>query len=131
MTSKITLITPPDFYENGNQSILFMGLTESQQDTVSKWLADNPIYPDINIYFYMGEPNIPWLFYALNRSETSYLNCDAQHAIITWLSSFILSKPGVYFSSQDENVKALMTHINQNYVPDVEIFLEKVFNDKR
>lgn len=130
MSSKITLITPPDFYENSNFSILFLGLSDDQQDATSKWLADNPVYPNLNIYFYQGEMNTTWLFYALNRANVKFLNYDAGHAIVTLLGSYILGKPDVFYTSEDENIKALMTHINNNYVPDVETFLEKIFNDQ-
>lgn len=130
MASKITLITPPDYYENSNFSILFMGLTERNQDEVSRWLADNPVYPDINIYFYQGEPNIPWLLYAINRSDAKFLNYNSEYAILTMLGSYMLGKSNVCYTTSDENIKLLMSHISNNYIPNVETFLEKIFNDK-
>ena len=130
MTNKITLITPPDYYENSNFSILFLGLTDEQQDTTSRWLAEHPIYPDTNIYFYQGEPTTDWLFYALNRSDVKFLNYDAGHAIISLMGSYILGKSNVYYTTKDENIKTLMSHISNNYIADVETFLEKIFNDQ-
>lgn len=128
MKSKITLITPPDFYENSNFSLLFLGLTEQQQDAASHWLGTHDSYPDSNFYYYQGEPNPTWLLYAVNRADVKFLNLDSEHAIINIMASYILSRPNVYYTTSDENLKALMSHINNLYVPNVETFLEKVFN---
>ena len=130
MTNKITLITPPDFYENSNFSVLFMGLDEEQQDVVSRWLAENPVYPDTNIYFYQGEPNIPWLLYALNRSDAKFLNYNSGYAIRNLLGSYMLGKSNMFYTTSDENIKLLMSHISNSYIPNVETFLEKIFNDQ-
>ena len=129
MTGKITLITPPDFYENASFSVLFMGLDDEQQEKASQWLGFKSEFPDTNMYFYQGEHNMPWLLYAANRSDVKFLNLDSEHAIITLLGSYILSKPNVYYTTKDENLKDLMGFINNNYVPDIETFMEKVFSD--
>ena len=55
MTIKITLITPPDIFQNNQDSILFMGLTDIEQDHVSEWLASTDRVGNINIYFYSRE----------------------------------------------------------------------------
>ena len=128
MTSKITLITPPDFYENSNFSVLFLGLTEQQQDAASFWLGSNEKFPDCNFYYYQGEPNPTWLLYAVNRADVKFLNLDSEHAIINIMGSYILGRPNVYYTTTDENLKALVSHINNLYVSDVNTFLEKVFN---
>lgn len=130
MTGKITLITPPDFYENSNFSILFMGLDEVQQDKVSSWLGAKSEFPDTNIYFHQGENNMPWLLYAVNRTDVKLLNLDSDSAIITLLGSYILGKSNVYYTTKDANLKELMSFINNNYVPDVESFMEKVFSEQ-
>ena len=130
MNSKITLITPPDIYENSNTSLVLLGLTESDQDQASIWLGNNAKDLDLNLYFYQGENNIPWLFYALNRANATFVNLDADKAIINIMGSYILSKPDVYYTCKDENLKALMSHINNNFVPDVETFLKKVLNEQ-
>jgi hypothetical protein len=130
MSSKITLITPPDFYENGNTSLVLLGLSEKDQDQASLWLGNNAKDIDLNLYFYQGENNIPWLFYALNRANATFVNLDADMAIINIMGSYILSKPNVYYTCKDENLKALMSHINNNFVPDVETFLKKVLNEQ-
>lgn len=129
MSSKITLITPPDFYENENFSILFLGLTDQQQEDVSQWLGKKDNLPDINIYFYQGETNAPWLLYALNRANVKFLNYDSEHAIINLLGSYALTKSQTYYTTENTNLKELMDHINNKFVPDVTTFLEKVFCD--
>jgi hypothetical protein len=55
MQGKITLITPPDIFENSNESILFMHLTDDEQDRVSKWLGKTTLKDNINIYLYITE----------------------------------------------------------------------------
>jgi hypothetical protein len=131
MSSKITLITPPDIYENENYSVLFIGLTESDQDNASLWLGQHDSYPETNFYYYQGENNLTWLLYALARADITFLNFDAENAIINIIGSYILGKPQVYYTTKDDNLKALMSHINNRYVPNVTEFLEKAFNDQR
>jgi hypothetical protein len=130
MSSKITLITPPDIYENSNTSLMLIGLSDKDQDQASLWLGNNAKDIDLNLYFYQGENNIPWLFYALSRANATFVNLDIDKSIINIMGSYILSKPSVYYTCKDENMKALMSHINNNFVPDVETFLKKVLDEQ-
>ena len=131
MANKITLVTPPDFYENSNFSILFIGMTDQDQDLASAWLGKNETYPDCNFYYFQGENNMEWLLYALHRSDAIFLNFNVDRVIINIMGSYILSRPNVYYTTNDDNLKALMTYINNQYTTDVTAFLEKVFNDQR
>ena len=47
------------------------------------------------------------------------------------MGSYILGRPNVYYTTKDENLKALLGHINNQYVPNIEAFLEKVFDGNR
>jgi hypothetical protein len=131
MANKITLVTPPDFYENSNFSILFIGMTDQDQDLASAWLGKNETYPDCNFYYFQGENNMEWLLYALHRSDAIFLNFNADRVIINIMGSYILSRPNVYYTTEDENLKALMSYVNNQYLPNITDFLEKVFNDQR
>ena len=131
MSNRVTLITPPDIYENANFSVMLLGMSDDQQDQASKWLGSHDNYPETNLYVYQGETNATWLFYALNRTDVKFLNLDADYAIINHMASYILGRPGVYYTTQDANLKELMSHINNQFVPDVETFLERVFDDQR
>ena len=128
MSSKITLITPPDIFENSNTSLMLIGLDDKDQDQASLWLGANAKDLDLNLYFYQGEPNMTWLLYALNRANATFINLDADKAIITIMGSYILGKPGIFYTTKDANMKALLSHINNNFVPDVETFLKKVLD---
>ena len=130
-TNKITLITPPDIYENSNFSILFLGLTEEQQTSASVWMGQNDNFPPCNFYYYEGENNLPWLLFALNRANATFMNLDSEHAITSIMGSYILGKPGVFYTTKDQNLKSLISYINGNYVEHVDVFLEKVFNEQR
>ncbi len=129
MSNKITLITPPDIYENANFSLLFIGLKEPDQETTSKWLGEKESFPLSNFYFYQGENNMTWLLYSLNRSDFTFVDLDTEEPIINVMSSYILSRPNVYYTTKNENLKALMSYINNKFVDSVEKFLEKVYND--
>ena len=124
---KITLITPPDFFENQTPSILFINLTEEQQDQVSHFLGSKEQDGNLSIYFYQGENNPEWLFYALNRCDATLVNADTESEFTRWLMSYILSKPKVWYATKDLNMKSLWTYINQRYVPSIEKFLEVHF----
>jgi len=128
MEGKITLITPPDIYENYNQSLLIIGLDEHDQDQASLWLGTHAKDLNLNFYLYQGENNIPWLFYALSKANATFVNIDTQSAIINIIGSYILGKPNIFYTCKDENMKLLLSHINNNFVPDIDTFLKKVIN---
>jgi len=130
MTSKITLITPPDFFENDNFSILLMGLSEEDQSVASEWLGNNPIQKNINVYFYNGETDVSWLLYAVARTDVKFLSYNNNHAILDLMGGYILSKPNSFYTTGDVNLKMLINHINNGFVHDITEFLEKVFNEQ-
>lgn len=129
MSNKITLITPPDIYENSNFSLLFIGLSEEDQETASKWLGQKESFPTSNFYFYQGENNMTWLLYSLNRADAVFIDLDVEQSITNVMASYILGKPNVYYTTKNENLKALLCYINTKFVDSVEKFLEKVYND--
>lgn len=130
MNSKITLITPPDFFENESKSIMFIHLSDEDQEKVSVWLANNPLTEHLNIYFYSGESNLDWAFYALSRCEYKFIDVDRLNNITTALAGYILGKKNTYYKTNDTNLSLIFNHINQNKIINIENFLSKVFNDK-
>lgn len=131
MQGKITLITPPDFYENSNFSILLMHLTEEEQDKISKWLANSNISDNVNIYLYSGEPNVTWFLYALSRCEYKYINIDCVSFITQSLGGYILGKTNTYYKTDNDNLAAVYNHINSGRVDDVIKFFESIFSVKQ
>lgn len=127
MNGKITLVTPPDIFENSNVSMLFVHLTESDQDIVSQWLAESNVDQDINIYVFNGEPNVPWLLYALNFCEYTYVNVDHVDSITTLLNSYMLGKSNVHYSTANEQTAHTLSYINRSRYVKVTDFLERVF----
>jgi hypothetical protein len=130
MEGKITLITPPDIFENESHSILFIHLGDKDQTAVSHWLANSTVKENVNIYFYSGETDLPWLFHALARCEYKYIDLNSLNTITTMLNGYILGKKNTYYKTEDENVSAVCHYINQNRIADIEVFLQKAFNDE-
>ena len=130
MTGKLTLITAPDFFENSNKSILFIHLSDADQDAVSRWLALNPVVDNINLYVYNGEPNVSWLMYALSRCDYKYIDLDELNYITSALSGYMLGKHDFYYKTADENIAAVYSYINNNKINCIEHFLEKVFGNE-
>lgn len=130
MKGKITLITPPDIFENSNSSILLCHLTDEEQDAVSQWLSSAEVANDINLYFYSGEATPVWFLYALNRCEYKYINVDGVNLITQALSGYMLSKSNVYYKTDDVNLAAVYSHINSNRVNAVAEFLESILGAK-
>jgi len=130
MSGKITLITPPDIYENGNLSILFCHLNEKDQEIVSKWLAAKELTNNINFYVYNGEPNITWLFYAMAVSKHKYLDIDSMNNITSTIASYMLSKNEFFYKTDDENLSAIYSHINTNRITQIEQLLERILSDQ-
>jgi hypothetical protein len=124
---KITLITPPDFFENQTPSILFVNITEAQQDQVSLLLGKQSGEGSLSIYYYQGENNPEWLLYALNRCDAVFVNADTDSDITRWMMSYILSKTNVWYHVSDPNLKSLFSYVNQRWIPSVDKFLEVYF----
>jgi tRNA G10 N-methylase Trm11 len=120
----ITLITPPDIFENENLSLVFMNISDQEQEDASHWLSNNNIDKNINLYYYQGETNIPWLLHAIAISKGVYLNCNNNSDVTKWITSFILGKSNVWYKSEDANFRALMNYINQKPVNNIKEFLE-------
>ncbi len=127
--NKITLITPPDFYENSNPSILLIGFDEKQQDETSQWLGQNDFKSNINLYYYQGEDNIEWLLYAIARSDKILVNADSDSFVVDRLLSYILGRPNVWYTTQDQELRQLYNYINGHFVNTVSEFFEGTFND--
>ena len=131
MENKLTLITPPDYYENGNPSLMFISMSDEQQTTVSNWLKDNDYETDLNLYTYQGEQNIEWLLYALARSDYKFINLDSADPITNIMATYILSRPNVFYATVNNDVKALVNYLNNNCVDNIEAFLERVISGKQ
>lgn len=127
--SKITLITPPDFYENSNPSILFIGFSEAQQEESSEWLGSNNLQQDLNLYYYQGEDTIEWLLYAVARADATYINADNPNPLIQYFLSYLVSKPTVFWSTDDEPLRQLLSYISAKQVNSISDFLKGVLSD--
>ena len=130
MAGKLTLITPPDIFENESYSILFVHLSDEDQEKVSQWFANSEIKENVNIYFYSGEVDLPWFFHAMARSEYKYIDLDSLNNITSALSGYILGKKNTYYKTTDENTSAVFHYINQNRITNIENFLQRAFNDQ-
>lgn len=130
MEGKITLITPPDVFENDSVSVLFMHLSEADQEAVSEWLSKSSISDNINVYFYDHEIDLPWLFHAMARCEYRFINLDDTNHITKALSGYILGKKNTFYTVSDESLSAVYHYINQDRITNIELFLEKAFNAK-
>jgi hypothetical protein len=128
MNGKITLITPPDIFENGNKSILLVNLSDADQDAVSKWLSESTFEQNLNIYFYSGEPNITWFFHAIGCCEHKYIDLDGDNYIIKAMSGYVLGKNNFSYKTVDENLASVYSYINNNRVNRVEDFLERALS---
>ena len=129
MQGKIKLITPPDFFETGNLSVLLVHLNDEEQDAASQWLAQSNFADDLNIYVYDGESNISWFLYAASRCEYKYMNLDSLNLITQSLSGYMMGKEGFYYKTEDQGVADIYSHISQNRVNGIEEFLETVLGD--
>lgn len=130
MNLKITLITPPDIFQNDNPSVMLMNLTESQQDQVTKWLSECNSDLDLNIYFYQNEANMPWFLHAMASSSYKYINLDNTVGMTALLAGYILGKSSVFYTLSDVNQRAVFDHINKNRIDSVVDFFERVLSEK-
>jgi hypothetical protein len=127
MTLKITLITPPDIYENDNESLLLINPDEEEQEISTQWFGEFDSEKELNLYFYQGEPNVPWIFHAMAVSKYKYINMDIPCEVTGLLAGYILGKGGVYYKIGDNNIAAVFEHINTNRVNNIKDFFERIF----
>lgn len=131
MATKITLITPPDLFQNERDSLLLIDINEEEQDAISKWLGEHEEDIHLNIYFYQGEADLPWLLHALSCSTFVYINVNNMSIVSSYLVSYILSKSKSYFKVDNKNIADIYRYINNNQVQDIKEFLERTISGKR
>ena len=130
MSGRITLITPPDIYENNNTSVLFVHISDADQEIVSKWLAQANLDNNFNFYIYNGEPEVPWFFWAVGCCQYKYIDLDGVNEISNLLSGYVLSKPNFFYKTENENAAAVVGHINNNRISSIEKFLERLLSEQ-
>lgn len=130
MDGKITLITPPDVFENDSYSVLFMHLSTEDQEKVSEWLSKSKIKEHINVYFYDQEIALPWLFHAMGRCDYKYIDLNDVNRVTSALSGYILGKKNTFYKIDDESLSAVYHYLNQDRITNIESFLEKAFNEQ-
>jgi hypothetical protein len=131
MSLKITLITPPDIFENDNESIFLINLNEEDQNAATDWLSKYDSEKDLNIYFYQGEINMPWFLHAMAVSTYKYIDIDANRPMTDLLAGYILGKNNVYYKTADQNTAAVYNYINSNRVSNVVTFFERAISEAR
>ena len=117
-------------FENESYSVLFIHLSDIDQEKVSAWLARSDLSVNINIYFYSGETDIGWLLHALSRCQYKYIDLDNLTEVSQALGGYVLGKRDIFYKTQNENLSQIYHYINQNRITDIESFLTKAFNDK-
>lgn len=131
MPIKIRLITPPDIFENDDPKLFLIDLSEKDQDIATKWFSDLEVEQEINVYYYQGEPNIPWLFHAASYADFKYINLDNLSDISLHLSSHLLSKNNIWYSTSNHSLAEIYSYINKNRVKDVSEFLDIIFKKEK
>jgi hypothetical protein len=129
MSLKITLITPPDIFENDNESIFLINLNEEDQNAATDWLSKYDSEKDLNIYFYQGEINMPWFLHAMAVSTYKYIDIDANSPMTDLLAGYILGKNNVYYKTAEQNTAAVYNYINPNRVSNVVTFFERAISE--
>lgn len=124
MEGNVTLISPPDIYENGNLSLLFINLSVFDQTAVTDYLKQIELSKNINIYFYDREQNTDWILYASAVSDHKYINLDAQDPAAQALAGYLLGRHDFCYSTQDDKLAAIYSRINTHRIQHIQDFLE-------
>lgn len=126
MKNKITLITPPDYFENSNCSVLLIDINEKDQETITDWLNAEETNIDLNLYYYNNDKDAKWLLSSLSKATIVFISADDLSEEPSLLLGYILSKPHVYYKTQNENYSETLKFINSNRVPDIRYFLDEI-----
>jgi hypothetical protein len=128
MQGKITLVSPPDIFENENKSLLFLHLSDSDQTHVSQWLSKSNFNQNVNIYVYNDEDDVDWLLYAVSRCEYKYIDLDGMNALTQALGGYLMGKNNFYYKTNKEWLSSIYSRINNNKIDSIETFLENALN---
>lgn len=131
MTIKITLITPPDIFENSNDGIFLINLSEYDQTAATDWLRTFESDDNLNIYFLQNDAETPWILHAIGASTYKYIDINNTDSASKLLTSYILSKNDVYYSTSDPDAQAVYSHINPNRVSGVKEFFERTLGAEK
>jgi len=133
MEGKITLVTPPDVFENNNLGVLFVNISELDQDLTSEWLEKTEIQQDINIYVYDSQHHhdTKWLLYAMNCCNYAFIDLDRADNLVIALSSYMLSisNSSIYYKVSDSDLAETYKLVNLNRVQRIEDFLENLVSE--
>jgi len=130
MLGKITLITPPDIFENENLSFLFVHLSDDDQIKVSEWFGKSQVTENINVYFYSQEPELEWLLYAANTAVHKVIDLDNLTESTRLLAGYFLGKNNFSYITKNDTTAQISKYINASRITNINDFLEKAFNDK-
>jgi hypothetical protein len=128
MKNKITLITPPDFFENLSLSLLLIDITETDQETITQWLSSSTNEKDLNLYYYSEDNDPKWLLSAVNKSDLIFIDVDNLSYQVQLLLGYILSKKNVYYQTRVEETIQALKLINGNQLPDIRYFLDEILS---
>ncbi len=126
MKNKITLITPPDFYENSSPSLMLINLTDGDQETVTSWLSNSDMDQDLNLYYFNKDSDAKWLLSAVARADLVFFELDNICEVTSLLSGYILSRSHVYYHTEYPTKSQNISLINSNRMPDMRFFLDEV-----
>lgn len=131
MTIKITLVTPPDIYQNDSDGIFLINLSESEQTAATQWLSEFDTEQDVNIYFYQEEVDVPWFLHSMAVSKYKYIELNANLDIGFMLASYLLSKQNTFYSGTNQSVLAVYNYLNKNQVSGVVDFFERTLGAEK
>ena len=129
MPNKINLITPPDTLHNNNFSLNLINTTDSEKETISRYLGKKEDNREINLFAYTNENNPTWLLNRIDGKIPTYINLDNTTDISVQYTSYILSIGNIYYSTSNKNTKEIYSLISANYVTDLQKFLDKVYDE--
>lgn len=130
MSKKINLISPPDTLHNNNFSFNLINTTPEEQEKVSMFLAKEPTNEELNIFVYNNESNPSWLLNTVNGKNNSYINLDNTSDISVQYISYLLSLSGTYYTTNDKNSKEIFSLVNNNFVKNINEFLDKIYEQR-
>lgn len=130
MQGNLNLITPPDIFENDSVSVLFIHLSDVDQEAVSKWLAASDIDHSMNFYVYSGEPDVVWLLHAINRCDHKFIDLSSVNYVTQLMTGYMLGNNSFCYKTADEEIAEVCGHLNNNRIFQIEQFLERIVSDQ-
>ena len=123
MTSKLLIVTSPDYHHGNMIKSLLINPTADEKNQVQEWLRDSDL--EMTLYVYNNDANITWLLNIASTADSIYFNVDNTTDLSYHYSSYLISNPKVAYKSQHLDYSI----INKDRIYNIDEYIQRNWLD--